>query len=147
MNSPQTGAANPPPVARSTMETGSSMPNHTAAAKSGVKPMNQTLPPSFVVPVLPAAGTSRGNPATNRIPVNPVPWTTTSSSIDTASRATSGSSSRVRSGCGSHRTSPPAPSTRAMGKGRTRMPMLASVEYASSIWMGTTSAAPIADDG
>ena len=58
MKSPQTGAASPPPVARSAIGTGVSIPNQTPAARLGVKPRNQTLLCSLVVPDFPAAGTS-----------------------------------------------------------------------------------------
>ena len=53
-----------------------------------MKPLNQTFVPSLVVPVFPAAGTSRGSPAIVRTARLPVPRVTTSSSIDTMMRLT-----------------------------------------------------------
>ena len=77
------------------MDTGRSIPNQTAAMRLGVNPRNQVLVFSLVVPVFPAAGTSKGSPARARMPVYPVPRATTSSSSETDSRATSGSSTCV----------------------------------------------------
>ncbi len=130
MNRPHTGAANPPPVAwgaPSTMGTGRSIPNHTPANRLGVKPVNQVLVPSLVVPVFPAVGTVSGSPPMMRW-LRPVPLLAASWSMSTMMRATSESRTCVRSGWGSHTTSPWAFSTLRMGNGRTLVPMVAKAE-------------------
>ena len=76
----------------------------------------------------------------------PVPCATTSSSMETMMRAVRESRTWVRSGCGSQSTSPSRLTTLRTGWGRTRVPSVAKVAYASANWMGTTSAAPMAVD-
>ncbi len=153
MNEAHTGAARPPPVAcrlprpREKIGTGASIPNQTVARRFGVKPVNHTSVPSFVVPVLPAAGTWYGRAPRTRIALYPVPRITTSSSIETMIRATRLSRTWVCSGCGSQSTTPSESSTRRMGNGRTLVPRLGKAEYASATWIGITSDAPIVVEG
>ena len=94
--------------------------------------MNQTSVPSFVVPVLPPAGTW------NWLPTEPaaVPRCTTSFIMLTMSHASSGDMTGVRVGVGSQRTSPFAFSTRTMPVGAARVPSVANAEYAATISIG-----------
>jgi len=87
--------------------------------------MNHAFVFSFVVPVLPATGTSHGTP-NERIRM-PEPRSTTSLSIDTMIQEVRSSRTSSLSMGASQSTSPSAFSIRRIGRGVTRMPMLANV--------------------
>src|SRR5258708_1647088 len=70
------GAASRPPCALRTISCGLSNPIQTPATMSGVKPMNQTLVPSLVVPVLPPDGSVKPPLQTDAdaVPLVTTPW-------------------------------------------------------------------------
>src|SRR5258708_9137763 len=105
--------------------------------------MNQTSVPSLVVPVFPPAGFANSAPTDAAA----VPRRMTSFIALTMSHDSSGDMTGTRVTSGSHSTSPFALSTRVIAWGMARDPSVANVEYAATISIGYTSAAPMKIDG
>ena len=108
MKAVHAGAASRPPCASAMIFFGLSKPIHTPASRSAVYPMNQTLVPSLVVPVLPPAG--RRNPELQMLAA--VPRRSTSFIMSTMIHASSGERTVLREGVCCHSTSCRAFSTR-----------------------------------
>ena len=137
MNSSQIGKAARAPVSlRPNDFCWSSNPTQTPAVSCGVNPMYQASVKSFVVPVLPADGRA------SALAPTPVPKLTTSSSMATIVRATSGEMTSCTEGRASSSRAPSYVVTRRIRCASMRMPSSGKTVKAETCSITFRSAAP-----